>query len=313
MDELTIIDAAADLPRVGGGVVIGIGDDAAVVRPASGFEVLTMDTLVDGVHFTQGWASAADVGWKTMAVNVSDLAAMGAEPRHALLGLALPDDLDPAWVPGFFTGLGEACRMWDVPVIGGDTVRGPGIVITLTLTGQVVAPLRRPGAEAGWLLAVTGELGGAAAGLHALQTGGPAPEAALARWRRPTARLAAGQALAALQQTISCTDCSDGLVISAGLLAGDLGFELDTERLPLDPAAVAVASDNDQAIDWALVGGEDYELVLAFPPDLETAVRTAITPLPLTVVGQMLPVPGRWLLGGGRRRGLPAHWGFRHF
>src|SRR4051812_791331 len=180
MDELSIIAAAADLPKVGGGVVIGIGDDAAVVRPASGYGVLTMDTLVDGVHFTQAWASPADVGWKTLAVSVSDLAAMGARPRHALLGLTVPRTVPETWVPAFFAGLAEACRAWQVPVIGGDTVRGPALVITLTLTGEAYQPLLRTGAQAGWLLAVTGALGGAAAGLHALQTDTPAPAAALA-------------------------------------------------------------------------------------------------------------------------------------
>ncbi|MBC7544336.1 MAG: thiamine-phosphate kinase [Candidatus Sericytochromatia bacterium] len=313
MDEQSIIAAAADLPRVGGGIVIGIGDDAAVVRPAVGYEVLTMDTLVDGVHFTQAWASPADVGWKTLAVSVSDLAAMGAEPRHALLGLTLPDTLTETWTTGFFAGLAEACQVWRVPVIGGDTVRGPALVITLTLTGEARQPLLRTGAEAGWLLAVTGNLGGAAAGLHALQTGKTAPAAALTRWRRPPARLEAGRALAALDRRIACTDCSDGLVIAAGLLAGDLGLELDADKLPIDPAAMALADDQNQAIDWALVGGEDYELVLAFPAASEAEARAAVAPLPLTVVGRLLPEAGRWLFRGGRRQGLPAHWGFRHF
>jgi thiamine-monophosphate kinase len=311
VDELTLITAAAGLPRVGGGVVLGIGDDAAVVTPAKGYEVLATDTLAEGTHFQRGWTSPEDLGWKSLAVNVSDLAAMGASPRHALLSLALPAGIPDGWVLGFLQGLGEASRRWQIPLIGGDTVRASAIVATVTVTGQTDRPLYRSGAEPDWLLAVTGALGGAAAGLAMLRAGQHSPSEALSRWRRPPARLEAGLALSRSGLPIVATDCSDGLVISCDLLAGALGYELTAEALPIDPAALA--ADPAQGEAWALTGGEDYELVLAFPAPAEAAVRQTVAPLPLTVIGRLSAMPGRWLLRGGSRGPLGLGGSFRHF
>jgi thiamine-monophosphate kinase len=313
VDELTIIAAAANLPRVGGGVVLGIGDDGAVVTPAQGYEVLVTDTLAEGTHFKRGWTSPEDLGWKTLAVNVSDLAAMGASPRHGLLTLALPVGIDDSWVHAFMLGLGEASHHWRLPIVGGDTVRAPAIVITVAATGQTAHPLRRAGAEPDWLLAVTGTIGGAAAGLSALAHGRSSPAEAIRRWRRPPARLEAGLALAASGLPVAVTDCSDGLVVSCDLLAGALGYELTVASLPIDPAARAATTDPQQAETWALFGGEDYELVLAFPAEKEEAVRQAVAPLPLTVVGRLLPSAGGWLVRGQWRGPLDAGGSFRHF
>jgi thiamine-monophosphate kinase len=238
---------------------------------------------------------------------------MGARPRHALLSLALPPDIGDGWVKAFMQGLGEASRHWQIPLIGGDTVRSPAIVITVTATGETARPLRRSGAQADWLLAVTGEIGGAAAGLAGLQGLGKTFGPALARWRRPPARIAAGIALAASGQPMALTDCSDGLIVSCDLLAGGLGYELTAAALPIDPAARQAALTPEQAEAWALSGGEDYELVLAFPPESEGAVRQAVAPLAVTVVGRLSASPGQWLLGGDARRPLDRSGGFRHF
>lgn len=313
MNEFDIIAAAAGLDRVGGGVVVGIGDDTAVLVPPAERLLLTTDMLVEGTHFRRDWAPAADVGWKALAVNVSDIAAMGGRPRHAVLSLALPPGLSDDWVQGFYAGLGAACRHWQVALVGGDTVRGPVIVVNLALTGEAHEPRLRTGAQPGWLLAVTGSLGAAAAGLWALARGSEAPETVLQRWRRPEARVEAGLALADLALPLAMTDCSDGLVVSADLLTPGLGWELMAERLPIDPAVRRMAEEADQAMEWALVGGEDYELVIALPAEGLAAAQAACAPLPLTPVGTVLASPGRWLLSGGTRRPLGSHWGFRHF
>lgn len=311
MDEAFVIAAAASLTGFGGGVVVGIGDDGALVTPARGHEVLVTDTLAEGTHFHRSWTSPDDLGWKALAVNVSDLAAMGASPRHALVSLALPEGTADGWVTGFFHGMAAACRRWRLSLVGGDTVRAPAIVITATVTGQTDRPLLRTGAQPGWAIAVTGAVGGAAAGLVAASQGPATAVDALNRWRRPPARLEAGLALSASGLPLAVTDCSDGLVVSCDLLAGDLGYTLEADRLPIDPAVAAVTADGDQARQWALYGGEDYELVVAVPSDHVAAVRRCVAPLPLTVVGRLSAAPGRWLVSGGRRRRLGS--GFRHF
>src|SRR6266542_586282 len=221
------------LPLAGREVVVGPGDDAAVLRPAPGEDlVATVDAVVAGVHF-DGRASPADVGWKALAVNLSDLAAMGARPVAALVALGLPRGTRAATVRGLARGLGACARAHRTPVVGGNVTCADALSVTVTVLGAVAEgrAVLREGARPGDLVAVTGTLGDAARGLRS------GAEAALARrQRRPTPRVAAGLALASLVR--AGIDVSDGLVQDLGHLcrASRVGARIGVSELPLSAA-----------------------------------------------------------------------------
>ncbi|HEY9073239.1 MAG TPA: thiamine-phosphate kinase, partial [Desulfobaccales bacterium] len=201
------------------GVILGIGDDCAAVS-LDGADCLlwTVDTLVEGVHFDLSYATLEQLGWKALAVNLSDIAAMGGEPRHALLSLGWPPDRDPAAALKLADGLAQAAREYGVSIIGGDTVASPGrLMVTITLTGTVTASrmLRRAGARAGDLIYVTDELGEAAAGLEVLrQRPDLDPElrdSLAAAHLTPRPQLQAGRLLAAEGLASAAIDTSDGV------------------------------------------------------------------------------------------------------
>ncbi len=307
------VPARADVP-------LGIGDDAALLAIEPGCQqVVAVDTLVAGVHFPLD-AEPADVGHKLAAVNLSDLAAMGAEPRHALLALTLPS-LDPGWVDPFLNGLLALLAAHQVMLVGGDTTRGPA-TLTLTLIGSVPAgqALRRAGASAGDLVCVSGSLGDAAAAL-ALR-GTPRPEdgeARLVRERldqrlaRPTPRVALGLALRGLGS--ACIDVSDGLYADLGHIARASGLAavVDPARLPASRALTTVIGDpaRRQRLQG---GGDDYELCFTLPRDREAALAELARKahVPLTVIGEMGPGEGvHRLEPDGSLR--PAGRGWDHF
>ena len=254
---------------------LGIGDDAAT-WPAAGdtVAVATTDMLVEGIHFRLDWTSAEDLGWKALAVNLSDLAAMGARPGRALVSVAI-DANRRALVVEVARGLQSLANRTGTQVVGGDTVRSPGpLVINVALIGEAdrARLLRRDAARVGDLVAVTGRLGAASAGLALLTERGPHLEAAVdplvAALHRPVPRLAAGAILARLG--VRCAiDISDGLASETHHLAraSGVGIEVDLDRLPLTPAAVE-ALGSRRAIEGALSGGEDYELLFTFDPAL---------------------------------------------
>jgi len=252
-------------------VALGIGDDAALLRPAPGCElVLSTDALVEQVHFLPGSAPRS-LGHRALAVNLSDLAAMGATPAWALLSLTLPR-LDESWLGEFARGFAHLAREHEVALVGGNLSRGP-LSITVQLTGQVPqgTALRRSGARAGDELWVSGTLGDAAQGLLLRRAEGrapaPAPEAdghaawLCARFEYPSPRVALGHGLRQLAS--ACIDLSDGLLADLPRLAAASGCaaELDLESLPLSPALRAVSGEG--AWQQALAGGEDYELCFA--------------------------------------------------
>lgn len=271
--EFELIDLfTRALPRTGRGVVLGPGDDAAVLRPAPGEDlVVTVDAVVEGVHF-DARSTPADVGWKALAVNLSDLAAMGARPVGALVALALPRGTPLARVRGVARGLGACARAFGTPVVGGNVTRADALSLTVTVLGAVPegGALLRDGARAGDLVAVTGTLGDAALGLA---RGAPAPLAR--RQRRPTPRVAAGLALAGLVR--AAIDVSDGLVQDLGHLcrASGVGARIGVVDLPLSAAYRRVASGLQDPYAAALAGGEDYELVVAVAPANLAAARAA--------------------------------------
>src|SRR5512138_728353 len=284
--EFALIDRfVRAVPAAGRGVAVGPGDDAAVLRLPAGEElVATVDAVVDGVHFDRR-STWADVGWKALAVNLSDLAAMGARPLFALVALALPQRTSRARVLRVAAGLGACARAYRVPIAGGNVSRAGELSVTVTAVGAVPEgrAVLREGARPGDLVAVTGTVGDAALGLL------PGAPAALAlRQRRPVPRLEAGTALAPLVR--AAVDVSDGLAQDLGHLcrASGVGARIGAADLPLSAAyrrAVAGAPDPFAA---ALAGGEDYELVVAIAPASLEAARAAAARArtPLTVVGR---------------------------
>jgi thiamine-monophosphate kinase len=253
-------------------VLLGIGDDAAVLEVGGSRKlVVAMDTIVEGVHFPAGTA-AADVGHRALAVNLSDLAAMGAEPAWMTLSLALPQ-ADEAWVAGFAAGLLDLARAHAVALVGGDTVRGP-LAVTIQIAGWVEADgwLTRGGACAGDVLFVTGTPGDAAAGLDLLQHKVTATsvqrvhaEQLTARMLRPEPRVRLGRALRTLAS--AAIDISDGLLTDLDKLcsASACGARLHVDALPLSPALQALFPA-DACVQYALAGGDDYEIMFSLPP-----------------------------------------------
>jgi thiamine-monophosphate kinase len=332
IDRIAALAAGTKPGRAGAGqVTLGIGDDAALLEvPADRSLVATLDTLVEDVHFRRDWTGPEDLGWKSLAVNVSDIAAMGAEPLAAFLSLALPPETEVGWVEVFARGMAECAREYRCQIAGGDTVRSPErVMITVTLLGTVERgkAVLRSGAQVGDCLCVTGTLGDSAAGLAILQQrGGSADprgrksrtiDALLAAHRRPRPRLDAARALAASGQVTAMMDLSDGLASDARHLAArsGVGARVWREALPISEAARTVAPllGADPA-DWALHGGEDYELLFTVPPASLDLVRERLRPLnvPVTVVGEIVE-EGVWLEEGNGRAVSLEPKGFAHF
>jgi len=252
-------------------VIVGPGDDAAVLDAPSGQLVLTADALIEGVHFDLGFTSARDLGYKAVVVNVSDIAAMGASPRAAVVTLALSPQLEAAWVMELYGGMREAADEYALWIVGGDLTRGDLVALSVTVAGDV-SPGRavtRSGARPGDLVAVTGTLGASAGGLRVAAGGRVRTETDRALLRahlRPAARVGEGAVLARHGAT-SMMDVSDGLAKDLVRLAAASGV-----RARLRIADVPVADGATEA--EALGGGEDYELLVTLPglPTLEAAV-----------------------------------------
>lgn len=288
MSETELIERISACCRVRAGVAIGIGDDAAVIAddPAT---VLTSDLIVEGVHFRRSTVGWGDLGHKALAVSLSDIAAMGARPIAAIVGLALPpeDAPEPGDLDALYEGMEELAARHGVTVAGGDLSRGPVLVLAVTALGRMpagVPPALRSGALPGDLLCVTGALGAAAAGLVLLEDPSLADrldpreaDALRAAHRRPEPRIAAGLSLAA-GGVHALMDSSDGIALDASRMAvaSALGVVLDLDALPLTAGVEPLA---------AAIGGEDYELIAALAPDDLPRLR-ALLDLPLTVVGR---------------------------
>ncbi|MGN6655302.1 MAG: thiamine-phosphate kinase [Rhodanobacter sp.] len=302
-------------------VRLGIGDDAAVLAVPAGQELaVAIDTLVEGVHFPRG-TDPADIGWKALAVNLSDLAAMGASPAWALLGLTLPQ-ADRAFVEGFVDGFSRLAGAHRLALVGGDTTRGP-LTVSVAVHGFVPPgkALTRAGARVGDAVLVTGTLGDAAAGLNLLQQlrrgeddRDKLRDYLVERLNRPTPRLAAGVALRG--QAHACVDVSDGLLADLGHIcaASGVGAEIDAALLPRSSALLGLY-DDATALHFALGGGDDYELCFCVPPDRLSQVQGDLSRL-----GCGVTRIGRIVAGAGVRvRGHDGGWmelgtaGWEHF
>jgi len=295
--EFALIDRYFRHPSPDAGVVLGIGDDAAVLAPSAGAElVLAVDMMVEERHFPSG-ADAEGLGHKILAVNLSDMAAMGARPRWALLAGALPG-VDEAWLEAFTRGLFALADAHGVALVGGDTTRGPRN-LCLTIAGEVPAgtAVRRSGAQPGDDVWVSGTLGDAMLALAALQ-GRTALDASTLnalrpRLERPTPRVALGQALRGVAAAM--LDVSDGLTGDLGHLldASGVGAEIAVARIPCAPALAArlAGGERDLALACLLAGGDDYELCFAARSHAREAVAAAAhaAGVPVARIGTIVP------------------------
>lgn len=306
------------------GLVVGIGDDAAAWVQERAALLVTTDMLVEGVHFDLALTSWQDLGWKALAVNLSDIGAMGATPTWALVSLGLRPDIRVEDVEALYEGMKELAEPAGCAVVGGDTVAAPrDVVISVTALGAVPADeretlLRRGGGRAGDVVAVTGVLGGSAAGLFALQHPDSAPAMArevLAREHcRPQPQLEAGTVLRAVG--VRCAmDVSDGLVADLEKLctASRVGAQVEAERLPLHPDAVTAYPT--RALEWAARGGEDYQLLFCAPQPVMQRALGELTRRGIrgTQIGRLVEGAGVRLVDAGGRDVRLASSGWDHF
>jgi thiamine-monophosphate kinase len=251
-------------------VLVGPGDDAALLRIKQGHVVVSSDLMVEGRHFRRDWASGYDVGRRAAAQNLSDINAMGGRAHSLTIGLAAPADLPVAWALDLAAGFAEECALVGASVVGGDLTRADEVVVAVTVLGAVTqAPVLRSGARPGDVLALAGRQGWAAGGLAVLGRGFRSPRALVEAYRRPEPPYEAG-ALAAAAGATAMIDVSDGLVAEAGHLAAASGVGIDIRvdalEVPEPLHAVAAATGADP-ISFVLGGGDDHALLAAFPPD----------------------------------------------
>ena len=314
------------------GVIVGIGDDTAVLSVPPGHVLLaTTDLVIEDVHFRRASAAPADIGWKALAVNLSDIAAMGGIPRWALVALAVPAETDVEAVDAFYAGMEDAAAPHGVTVVGGDTSASPGgWMVNVTLLGvHPGAPRLRSAARAGDAVAVTGSLGASAAGLFALEMGldrardrGVAPGrlAEITRAHlRPRARVAEGRWLGQAAGVHAMIDCSDGLATDLGHICREsgVGARVRLDRVPVAAAALDAARALGQdAREWAVAGGEDYELLLTCDPaaaDQLAAGLSEATGTALTVVGRIEGPAGEMMFVDAHDAPVAIRSGYEHF
>ncbi len=317
LSETQVIELLQSAGATRTDVCAGIGDDAAVLELGEGQQLIScVDAIVEGVHFPRD-ISATDIGWRALAVNLSDFAAMGAVPRWATLVLALPE-AEEEWVRGFAQGFAEIAALHQVALVGGDTVRGQRMAAVQVMgTAKAGDSIMRSGANTGDDVWVSGTLGDAAAGLAVLQ-GELAVDNSHAgeliqKFLRPEPRLQLGQSLTRLAS--AAIDISDGLLTDAARLAraSGVGMQLEIDRLPLSEV-LGSATSHAQALNFAATGGDDYELLFTSPASRRDAIRTLIDEVNMscTRIGSVL---------GGQtvtcvlesKPWIPSHTGFDHF
>ena len=316
--EFALIDRLVrHAPATHPDLVAGVGDDAAVIGNSfsnGDYLLVTTDMLVEHSHFRCDWATAEQIGQKSVSCNVSDIAAMGGRPSFMFVSLCLAESTEEAWLDGLYTGLAEACRRYDVVLAGGDTTRGTAVTISITLLGRVAPPhlcLRRH-ARPGDLLCVTGPLGGSAAGLAMLSAGLKPPGYLREKYLTPGCRLDVAPLIAPLAHAM--IDISDGLAPETHHICdhSGTGARIVAADIPIHPsvhdAAETTATD---VIALALSGGEDFELLFSMPPDKLQVLRDGGAEV--TVVGQVTEAAaGRHLIMPNGEQ-VPLAGGYDHF
>lgn len=275
-------------------LILGIGDDAAAWQGEATIQLATVDALVQDVHFRLDLTSWTELGGKAIAINLSDIAAMGGQPRYALVSLALPDETEVENVASLYQGMLELARRFEVAIVGGNISRAPLVVINITVFGEAGGGgqnlLTRASAEVGDQIAVTGHLGAAAAGLEMLtrhlQFDAEATGSLGKAFLQPYPRVAEGQALVKCGVK-AAIDISDGLVSDLHHIcqSSRVGARVEVERVPIAPAVKA--NFGVRALELALSGGEDYELLFTARPEVIEAGRSAIS-CPVTVIGEIV-------------------------
>ena len=290
-----------------GPVVLGVGDDCAVIRLAGDLAVST-DTMVENVHFRTDWSAATDVGRKAVAACVADAEAMGAAPIGLVVSLAAPASTPTEWVDGFSAGVREECELAGVQLVGGDTTSATQIVITATVLADLagVPPVRRSGARPGQVLAMVGRLGWAAAGVAVLGRGFRSPRAVVLAHRVPEVPYGQGRVAAEAGAT-ALIDVSDGLLADLGHIARDSGVLLDVDTSSFEVAepqkAVAAAIGGGDPLVFQLTGGDDHALVGSFDP--------GDVPVGWRVIGRVQSGEPDVLVDGAPWAGETAGW--QHF
>ncbi len=321
--EFGLIDRIrAGQKKPGGSVLLGIGDDAAAFRLPRGYVgVATTDTLVEGRHFDLGYFDYGDLGWKAMAANLSDVAAMGGRPLLALAALTLTRRQTDRDVELLYRGMRRLAGRFGVAVVGGDIVLGGELSITLTVIGQCRRGRMglRSGARPGDAVLVTGSLGGSRAGLELLNSKLKIQKSRLIKKHlRPEPRVNEGMALARRFKLGGMIDISDGLASELWHLSREsrVGIIIDQGALPVAPEALAVARRlGGVPMDYCLNGGEDYELLFTLAPSDAARAKAMITAMgtSCSIIGQAAKGRGVWMVGrDGRLRSLRSE-GYRHF
>jgi len=306
--EFKIIEKIRGMVKPREGVEVGIGDDTAVLNFEGKKLLATCDMLVEGVHFLPS-VQPADLGWKALAVSLSDIAAMGGEPLFALLSLSLPSDLDEEWLERFLEGWEELGGIFAVSLVGGNLSQGDKITIDSIVLGEAKTPILRKGAQVGDKLFVSGSLGDSSAGFFCLQKQIPYPHL-IKKHLRPLPRVEEGKQMGKGKSVHSMIDISDGLV-------GDLehiceesgkGAIIFAEKLPLSSELLSFCSAFSlYPLEFALFGGEDYELLLTADPDIHKELD-----FPLYEIGEIREGKGIILLENGKEKKIEKG-GFEHF
>lgn len=319
--EFALIAAIKEMAAKGEGVIKGIGDDAAVLRPSPGMvSLVTTDLLLEGVHFNLEFIDPYRLGRKAAAINLSDIASCGGQPRAMLASLAIAPDTELAFVQSLYKGMLKQAQEFKVALVGGDTSRGEKLMISVTLIGEAEEAkiVYRSGARKGDLIFVTGTLGDAALGLQQLKQG-KREGALIQRHLAPAPRVKEGQAIAQQGLATAMIDISDGLVADLGHIAeaNTVGAEVRLSDLPLSEEyrqKVGTYSHDPYAL--ALSGGEDYELLFTCKPEKEQAVGKLAKELgiPITAIGEIVDASaGIRVIGEGGKEYVLKHKGHDHF